>query len=216
MDKPPFYERLAKAFPGVQAIYNHFKKRRYKYLYDSIRTNRSKKILEIGLWDGAHALKMIKTAKHLHGNAVEYYGFDLFEEMNDDTHKHEASKYPLSLENIKIKLERTGCHISLFKGYSQNTLPQAVPELPKMDLIFIDGGHSLETIASDWKYCELLMHEKTVVIFDDYWNRDDVGCKTIIEKIDRNKYNVEILPIQDRFNKDWGTLKINFVQVTKA
>lgn len=216
MEKTVWYESLAKRIPGIQSVYNAIKKRRYAYLYQTIRERRSQRLMEIGLWDGAHALRMIETAKRIHGAAVEYYGFDLFEEMNQATHSLEASKYPLSQANIQKKLEWTGCAIHLYKGPSQQTLPPLVSQLPKMDLIFIDGGHSLETIESDWRYCQELMHDATVVIFDDYWNRDDVGCKPLVEKIDRMKYNVEILPIQDRFKKDWGTLTINFVKVTRA
>jgi len=39
--------------------------------------------------------------------------------------------------------------------------------------------------------------------------------KTMIEKIDPKKYQVEILPIRDRFKKEWGILSINFVRVTR-
>jgi predicted O-methyltransferase YrrM len=209
-------EKLFKHWPGVQSLYDFFKKHRYRQLYDTIRDQKCQKILEIGVWNGAHALKMINEAKKFHGQGVEYYGFDLFEQMTDEVHQIEVAKYPLSESRIQAKLERTGCRIRLFKGYTQTTLPRAVPQLPKMDLIFIDGGHSLETIQSDWINIVSLMHEKTVVIFDDYWNRDDVGCKPIIEKLDRQKYYVEILPIQDTFRKDWGILKINLVKVTKA
>jgi hypothetical protein len=84
-----------------------------------------------------------------------------------------------------------------------------------MDLIFIDGGHSIETISNDWTYARKLMHDHTLVIFDDYWNRDDAGAKPIIERIDVTKYDVQVLPIQDRFKKEWGTLIINFVSVRK-
>jgi len=57
------------------------------------------------------------------------------------------------------------------------------------------------------------MGTQTVVIFDDYWNREDAGCKRVIEDIDKTKFEVKILPIQDKFKEEWGTLKINFVQV---
>lgn len=214
MTEVSLFERIGKSIPGVQLMYNFLKKRRYRYLYETIKLYQCKRIMEIGLWDGAHALKMIKTARHFHGDKVEYYGFDLFEDMNKETYASEASKYPLSRERIQKKLERTGCQIKLYKGNTQQTLPQLVPTLPKMDLIFIDGGHSLETIACDWRYSQPLMHDQTVVLFDDYWNRDDLGCKSIIKDLDRHKYQVEILPIQDRFNKDWGLLTINIAKVS--
>lgn len=210
------YHKVTSYLPFTKRIIDYFKKRRYLYLTKIIREQKSKRIMEIGLWDGEHALKMIKEAKRIHGQDVEYYGFDLFEEMNDNVCKNEVAKHPLSLSNIKVKLEATGCKVYLFKGFTNKTLPENVNQLPKMDFIFIDGGHSLETIENDWKYSQQLMSNNTIVVFDDYWNRDDLGCKKVIENIDRSKYNVKILPIQDKFKKDWEVLKINFVKVNKA
>ncbi len=159
---------------------------------------------------------MITEAKKFHpAEAINYYGFDLFEEMKEETFVKEISKNPITEEQTKIKLGETGANIDLFKGYTSSTLPQAFPLLPKMDFIFIDGGHSLDTVANDWQWCERLMHDNTVVIFDDYWNRDDAGAKPIIENLDRNKYEVAILNPQDKFKKDWGVLEINFVRVQR-
>ena len=70
--------------------------------------------MEIGLYDGKHALKMIEEAKKVHGKDVEYYGFDLFEGMNDKIYAEEIAKHPLALENIRKKLETTGCKILIF------------------------------------------------------------------------------------------------------
>ena len=46
-------------------------------------------------------------------------------------------------------------------------MPLIIPTLPKVDFVFIDGGLRLETIANDWKYVEMVMHSKTIIIFDD-------------------------------------------------
>jgi hypothetical protein len=50
-----------------------------------------------------------------------------------------------------------------------------------MDLIFIDGGHRLETVWSDWLGVQPLLDENTLVRFDDYWNREQAGCKTLVD-----------------------------------
>lgn len=39
------------------------------------------------------------------------------------------------------------------------------------------------------------------------------AAKKVVDAIDKMKYEVKILPIQDKFKKEWGILKINFVQV---
>ena len=172
--------------------------------------------MEIGVWNGEHAFQMIREAKKIFPpEEVEYYGFDLFELMDSDTYAEEVSKKPPSLETVKNKLEKTNARIHLYKGATKQTFPKVVKELPKMDFVFIDGGHSIETIKNDWEYTQQVMDNHTIVIFDDYWNKEDAGCKKVVKSIDRNKFEVKILPTQDKFKKEWGTLKINFVQVEK-
>ncbi len=217
------YYKLKNKIPFIEILKNIYSKipgkgmpRRYKYLFSAIRENRAKKIMEIGTWTGMHALGMIEEAKkYFKPEEIEYYGFDLFELLDDSTSLKEFSIPPPSLGEVKEKLEKTGVKVHLYKGYTQNTLPMAIDKLPKMDLIYIDGGHSLETIENDWNYAQKVIDKSTIVIFDDYWNRDDAGCKKIIENMDKNKFNIEILPIQDKFKKDWGVLTINFVKITR-
>ena len=60
-----------------------------------------------------------------------------------------------------------------------------------------------------------MMKSDTVVIFDDYWNRTDSGCKPLIDSLPKREFKVEILAPQDRFLKSWGLLRINMVKVTK-
>jgi len=172
--------------------------------------------MEIGVLDGGCALQMIEEAKkNFAAEEIEYYGFDLFEEVDAKSEEYSHVKLlpTLGLGTIKDKLEKTNAKIYLYKGDTKETLPTIIKELPKMDLIFIDGGHDIETIENDWKYAQQVMGTQTVVIFDDYWNREDAGCKRVIEDIDKTKFEVKILPIQDKFKEEWGTLKINFVQV---
>ena len=191
---------------------------RYKNLFATIKTTKAKRIMEIGTWNGIRAEKMIAVAaKYNLAAEIEYYGFDLFEEMNDQLFNEELSKRPPAESVVADRLKATGVEIHLFKGNTLETLPEVVNNLPKMDFIYIDGGHSYETIANDWKYSEQLMHDDTVVIFDDYWlNREDGGCKLIIDALDRNVYNVWLSKELDVFdNKDFGTLEIRYAFVQK-
>lgn len=210
----------------LKEIYNRLRgaerARRYNYLFEIIRKNRSQRIMEIGIWNGARSLAMIKIAQKFHSpGEVEYYGFDIFELMNEKVFKKEVSKRPPTMEQVQDKLEASGAKIHLFKGFTEETLPKVVHFLPKMDLVFIDGGHSIETIINDWRWTQQIMDSNTVVIFDDYWSgewgkRKDAGCQNIIDVLDRTKFEVKVLPVQDKFKKDWGILKINFVQVKRV
>jgi len=174
--------------------------------------------MEIGTWTGDRALKMIELARKYHpAGRIEYYGFDLFELMTPDKFAEEFSKWPPTLSEVKEKLEKTGARIFLYKGNTLEILPKLVPTLPKMDFIFIDGGHSLETIANDWKYAGQLMHSKTELVFDDYWpGRTDAGAKVTVDGIDRSQYKVKHLFITDHFKKtDFGELTIKLILIKK-
>lgn len=157
-----------------------------------------------------------EAKKFCRPDEITYYGFDLFEEMTKDKFEEELSKFPPAQDEVLQKLKQTGANIRLYKGNTLITLPRVADSLPKMDFIFIDGGHSIQTIENDWCYAQELMGENTIVIFDDYYfDKNDVGAKTVVDKIDRTRFSVEILPICDSFQKEWGTLTINFVRVKK-
>ena len=131
--------------PYLKKIYNYFLgPKRYRYLFQCIKDSKCRKIMEIGTWDGLHALQMIREAKKIHKDKVEYYGFDLFEDFDNKLHGEKlGTKKAPSLSTVKDKLLRTRCVIKLFKGDSTQILPQVINQLPKMDLIFIDGGHNI-------------------------------------------------------------------------
>lgn len=174
--------------------------------------------MEIGTWTGDRAVTMIKLAKRYHeAKEIDYYGFDLFGQMTTERFAEEKSKWPPTQQEADKKLSTTGANIRLFQGDTMKILPDMVPKLPKMDLVFIDGGHSLETIANDWHWVSKLMHDKTVVIFDDYWpDRTDAGCKVTVDRIDRHAYRVNLLPIIDKFKKtNFGFLKIRLAKIQR-
>jgi len=172
--------------------------------------------MEIGVWRGVRAKQMIEVAARFHPvSEIRYFGFDLFEDMQEGQVRREFAKIPLAEKYVRGVLEKTGADISLFRGDTSITLPQAMAHLPGMDFIFIDGGHSIASIENDWKYAQKIMGEKSVVIFDDYWNRDDSGCKKVVDSISREDFDVQVLPLQDRVRKGDHILTINFVCVAK-
>jgi predicted O-methyltransferase YrrM len=86
-------------------------------------------VMEIGVLNGENAKTMVEVAaREVSPEEVEYYRFDFFD----------GSKF----QQVRQKLEKTGCKFQLFKGDTTCTLSEAVKTLPKMDLIFIDGGKS--------------------------------------------------------------------------
>lgn len=186
--------------------------KRYRNLVQIVAEIKPQKIMEIGTCTAGSAKKMIQEAvKHREG--VVYYGFDLFE--TTEASAYEMTKVPLSGRQIRKKLDPLGAHIVLYKGNTRKTLWEM--PLPQMDLIFIDGGHTFETIQNDWNRARQLMHDKTVIVFDDYWTGPALthpiyrvgGCKPLIDNL--KGYQVEILEPTDKFPHLWA----NMVRVQK-
>ena len=193
---------------------------RYQNLFSEIDKSHPKRIMEIGTWNGEHSRQMIEQAKTYSSN-VEYYGFDLFEASPILEKESQGRKgNPPSIQKVQDKLNATGAKITLVKGNTNVTLQET--SLPVMDFVFIDGGHSLRTIQSDWDNVQKVMGLHTVVIFDDYYQddkegyADENGCKTLIHAIDTDKFSVEILSGADTFKKSWGSVTINLVKVTRS
>lgn len=136
--------------------------------------------MEIGVADGENARKMVQVAtRNFPSEEVEYYGFDIFGWKNDS-----------QMEQVRQKLKKTGCKFRLFKGDSVKILPKTVKNLPMMDLIFIDGGHSYATVKSDWENSKSLMHNETAVFFHNY---DFSGPKRVVDNISREEYRVKMI-----------------------
>lgn len=191
------------------------KTKRYSILLFLILVNRPKSILEIGVYNGVRAREMIEAAKVFNSN-IDYYGFDLFEIMSQNILTEELSKIPLSEKQIKIFLSKIG-NIQLFKGYSQTTL-KSFNE--KVDFVFIDGGHKIETIENDWRNCQKLLKKNSVVIFDDYFfnNKNlvkEFGCNKVVKQISNKKYNTKNLFFIDKFLNQNKKLEIGLFFVKK-
>jgi predicted O-methyltransferase YrrM len=113
---------------------------------------------------------------------------------------------PPSAAEVILKLKRrTQARSVIFPGESKDTVPYFInndnPE--PMDLIYIDGGHSIETIREDWTNAQKLMDENTVVFFDDYFmGRMDKGCRFLEDEIDKNKFDVSFPGEVDDYTGD--------------
>ena len=194
------------------------KTRRYLNLFILIILYRPKKILEIGVYNGVRSFEMISVAKIFNNNIV-YYGFDLFEEFYKKKNllKNELSKKPLLKNQIYKKLS-TLTKVKLYKGYTHKTLHSFVKNNKNLiDFIFIDGGHSIQTIKNDWKFVKKIMHKNTVVVFDDYYLNDKkiikkFGCNFLKTEL-KKKYEMSLLPFTDKFAIKNGYRYIKMIKV---
>ena len=138
---------------------------RYIHLLEIDNQMKPKRILEIGTWSGARAKQMLELSPE-----SEYHGFDLFEEATDETDKTEKNvKKHYSVNEVRERLN--GLNAKLYKGNSRNTLEDYLKTYGEdsADCVFIDGGHSVETIRSDYEYAKKIVEKDGVIIFDDYY-----------------------------------------------
>ena len=167
---------------------------RYETLITEVAKRQPKTILEVGTHMGNSAIAMVNKARE-YNDDVFYYGFDIFDWANKDFMKQEFNgKVPPTLSRVRKRLKKENITHKLTIGNTTNTLPKFSPDR-YIDFVFIDGGHSLETIESDWNNIKYFMDDETVVIFDDYYeNRTDVGCKNLIDKLEQeDDYKVKRL-----------------------
>ena len=67
---------------------------RYQNLFAAIASARPQNLLEVGTWTGKHAKGMIHAASALqHGNKVDYWGFDLFEDATTEVLEQEGTTF---------------------------------------------------------------------------------------------------------------------------
>lgn len=156
--------------------------------------------MEIGTHSGLRAAALCRGWMNAGGRRkFRYTGFDLFDNADTETYKHEFLKTTPapSLGVAMTALDKAGAIVALHGGDTRETLPRFVAERQGKyvpDVVFVDGGHSLETIASDWRNVAALIGPKSAVVFDDYFDGDTgLGCKTLIDRlIEENVYDVEL------------------------
>ena len=213
--------RRARHIKRIYSKYAHCPKR-YRQVLQAVAKHRPATIVEIGVFRGVRALEMIDAAALSRPlKEVCYFGFDLFEEMTSDIHKSELSKWPDPEETIRRRLEVTGASISLYKGFTEQTLPQFVEARAgaNIDFAFIDGGHAIETILADWENVAAMSGPETQVLLDDYYvdcpeRIKKFGCNAVLETLDPARNSWEVLEDVDRFVDDDGPLNVAIAKVT--
>ena len=180
--------------------------KRYEQLKSQIMKMKScTKIMEIGVHKGKSSLRMINAALKKNNN-VNFYGFDIFEGMTPELHKNEMAKMPRSEKEIyNLLSETTGAKINLIKGNTSKTLPDFVETHLGFifDFVFVDGGHSEETVLSDWENVKKLIEDEKVIIFDDYVVSDNRGISwgfnRVVDNLDIVMWDSNFVSVIDIF-----------------
>ena len=176
--------------------------------------------LEIGVFCGVTARNTCDYLFQVHRNNFNYTGIDLFgiskkskeDEIEPKFLKNQKFSNPLknlyynyilkenlnSLDSVKSLLKKYKNNINLIAGDTNNVLQKV--DLKNIDFVFIDGGHSYETVMNDLTILyQNLKGKNKVLLCDDY------GKASHIPEVERavndfsKKRSLHINVIEDRF-----------------
>lgn len=130
-----------------------------------IEEHKPKIIVETGTNSGRSATWMCMQALQHHPDVV-YHGFDLFDLATDETHAKEINgkgtgSYDKAHSRLaKLQKENPGFKFILHRGFTTDTFTSPIVA----DLVYIDGGHSTETVLHDYS----MVKNSKVIVFDDF------------------------------------------------
>jgi len=179
-------------------------------LFEQIEIHKPKNFLEVGVFQGVTSRNICEKLNLIHGNQFNYYGIDIFEDSNnllDDkemTSKHNKISNPLknllynvifkenlnSLKSVNKLLKKFNNNVRLYKGLSDEILSKL--NMSKIDFVFLDGGHSYETVKNDLFLILKSIKKNKIIICDDY-DQKNYGVKKAVDEIINNVTEIKEL-----------------------
>ena len=174
-----------------------------------VALKKPKNFLEIGVFHGVTGRNICELLYKIHKNDFKYVGLDLFGLSDESSNeiipntkfnnplkkiyfKYILRKDPYSIEAVADLLKKFKNNIHLIKGNSNNVLPKM--DLSKIDFIFLDGGHTYETVRNDLNFSSPVLENYGTILCDDYDLTYAPGVKKAIDEfIKENNYKCEIL-----------------------
>jgi predicted O-methyltransferase YrrM len=194
---------------------NYYRKTSFKkdkvnaeILLSLVNEYKPKKFLEVGVLEGATARNVCEIMYKLHGNNFNYFGIDLFgHDMSANNEKEFtpiSKKYsnpfkfiyfnfilrhhPNSLKGVNYLLKKFNNSVNLYQGYSKNLLRKI--NLQSIDFVFLDGGHSYKTVKEDLEILLENLKTNSVVVLDDY-DQKDYGVRKAADEVKDKFENYE-------------------------
>ena len=182
---------------------------------DLVKEQNPKNFLEIGVFTGVTARNVCELLSSINNNDFFYLGIDLFEDFQEAISNEVVPEFlvkkqnfsnPLkslvynfllkeklnSLDSVSKFLKKFENNIELKKGNSLSILPKT--DLKIFDMIFVDGGHSYETIKFELEIILKNIKNTCLVVCDDYSLQEATGVrKAIDESVRENSCNFKVV-----------------------
>ena len=173
------------------------------YLLKLINELRPKNFLEIGVLEGVTSRNVCEYLNKINNGNFNFIGVDLFGDDLIENNKKEFTPIsykinnplrwiyfkiilrmnPNSKECVEYLLKKFQKTVKIFKGYSKDILRKI--DLRSIDFVFLDGGHSYETVKEDLNILTSNLKKNSVIICDDY-NINHYGVKKAVDEIKNN------------------------------
>ena len=180
-----------------------------KFFLKEIEKKKPKTFLEVGVFHGVTARNVCELLHKIHKNDFKYIGLDLFGENDENLNeaipntkfsnpfKSFYFKYikkidPYSIEAVTDLLKKFKDNVHLIKGNSNELLKKI--DVSKVDYVFLDGGHSYDTVINDLINCKDVVKNNGLILCDDYDLSYAPGVKKAIDEfVGREQFDIKIL-----------------------
>ena len=156
--------------------------------------------LEIGVLEGVTSRNVCELLNRINEKNFSFTGIDLFgNDINENNHKeftpisykiNNPLKWlyfkiilrmtPNSKECVEHLLKKFKSSIKIIKGYSKDLLKKI--DLKNIDFVFLDGGHSYETVKEDLRLLIINLKKGSIILCDDY-NIQHYGVRKAVDEI---------------------------------
>ncbi len=169
-------------------------------LLELVQKYKPRSFLEVGVLEGVTARNICELMHEIHGYSFSYTGIDLFGlDINSNNNKeftpiskrysnplkfiyfnYILKNHPNSLKGVNYLLKKFTNSIDLHQGYSKDLLRKI--NLNTIDFIFLDGGHSYETVKDDLNIILDNSKKNSILVLDDY-NQKEYGVKKAADEV---------------------------------
>jgi len=179
------------------------------FLLEEVKNKRPKIFLEVGVFHGVTARNICELLYKIHKDDFKYIGLDLFEENEENKSevipntnfsnplkniyfKYIKKQNPYSKEAVEDLLKKFKNNVNLIKGNSNLVLKKI--DMSKIDYVFLDGGHTYETVKNDLECCLEVIRSNGTILCDDYNFGHLPDVKNAIDEfVKKNNLNCQIL-----------------------